>query len=150
MLPCRGIWFLKRKKSMFDLGTLLSKFFSGSAIVLTVTTRWIRCLRLNLDSSSSYVCIRRNTNVIFASQGFCSRSPLFTLGRLSWNFGSTRSRFLLHAATTICVNQIVVNNRSRKNHVYAVENVNTERSHLHVPKHETVKSTHWSKVMSSL
>ena len=140
----------KKKKSMFDLGILWSKFFPGSAIVLTRKIRWIRCLRLNLDSLSSYVCIRRNTNVIFASQGFRSRSPLFTLGRLIWNFGSTWLDSYCMQLVLAASNQIAVNNRSRKNHVYAVENVNTERSHLHLPKHETVKSTHWSKVMSSL
>ena len=43
-------------------------------------------------------------------------------------------------------NQIAANNQSLKHHVYAVENVNI----LHLPKHEIVKSTHWSKVMSSL
>ena len=43
-------------------------------------------------------------------------------------------------------NQIAANNQSLKHHVYAVENVNI----LHLPKHEIVKSTHWSNVMSSL
>ena len=48
-------------------------------------------------------------------------------------------------------NQIAANNQSRKHHVYAVENVKTLGAViLHLPKHETVKSTHWSKVMSSL
>ena len=43
-------------------------------------------------------------------------------------------------------NQIAANNRSRKHHLYATLGA----AILHLPKHETVKSTHWSKVMSSL
>ena len=89
MLPYRGIWFLKRKKSMFDLGILLSKFFSGSAIVLTRTIRWIRCLRLNLDSSSSYVCIRRNTNVHLTD--IYNDIPFFTVLFLKYGISVEKS-----------------------------------------------------------
>ena len=42
------------------------------------------------------------------AKGF-AHGPL-SLGRLSWNFGSTRSRFLLLLAAS---NQIAANNRSR-------------------------------------
>ena len=88
---------------------------------------------------------------IFASQGFrswsCLSSPLADWAGI-WDPRSFDFYWMqpLLAAS----NQILANNQSRKHHVYAVENVNTGAAILHLPNHQTVKSTHWSKVISSL
>ena len=109
---------------------MLQNMFLGK-IVQTKKTRKQDILLCKAPASSLGDASTRLAPVIFASQEFRSRSPLSS-PLADWAGISDPCALdfswiqLLLAAS----NQIAANIRSRKHHVYAVENVNTWRSHF--------------------
>ena len=93
-------------------------------LLLTYKYLWYVMLRNNI-LWTYYLCWVDSMTCIFASQGFRSRSPLSS-PLADWT-GISDPRaldFYWMQLLLAASNQIAANNRSRKHHVYAVENVN--------------------------